>query len=83
MVRYFYAWTPLVIVFGTATLLAVPYLALIALMVVSLVVLAALARAIASVLHLLSRAIRRRWQSRASAGQRPAPILASVRRQSA
>jgi hypothetical protein len=42
MVRYFYAWTPLVIV-GTVVLLSLPWLGLIALMIASLVALAALA----------------------------------------
>jgi hypothetical protein len=64
MVRYFYAWTPLVIVFGTVILLSIPYLALIALMIVALVALAALAWAIASVTHILSWAVSRRWHGR-------------------
>ena len=42
MVRYFYAWTPLVIV-GTVVLLSLPWLGLIALVVFALVALAALA----------------------------------------
>ena len=51
MVRYFYAWTPLVIV-GTVVLLSLPWLGLIALMIfalVALVALAALALAIVAV----------------------------------
>jgi hypothetical protein len=70
MVRYFYAWTPLVIVFGTVILLSIPYLALIALMIVALAALAALAWAIASVTHVLSRAISRRWHSRSGMTRR-------------
>jgi hypothetical protein len=67
MVRYFYAGTPVVIVFGTAVILTIPYLALLVLLVVSLVALAALARAIVSVAFRLSGAISRRWQGRSGA----------------
>jgi hypothetical protein len=67
MVRYFWAWTPVVIVFGTAVILTIPYLALIVLLVVSLVALAALTRAIVSVAFMLSGAISRRWQGRSGA----------------
>jgi hypothetical protein len=58
MVRYFYVWTPLVIV-GTVFFLSLPWLGLIALMIVSLVALAALALAIVFVPYMLSRAISR------------------------
>ena len=61
MVRYFYVWTPLVIV-GTTTLLALPWLGLIALMLVSLVALPALGLAIGFVPYMLGRAAFRRWQ---------------------
>jgi hypothetical protein len=77
MVRYFYAWTPLVIV-TTGVLLSAPWLGLIALMILSLVALgalAALASAIAFVPYMLSRAISRRWRSRSGASPRPAPAL--------
>jgi hypothetical protein len=74
MVRYFYAWTPLVIVVGTAVLLTSPYLALIALMVVSLGALAALAWAIVWVPLTLSRAFSRRWQGRSGASARVAAL---------
>jgi hypothetical protein len=63
MVRYFYAWTPLVIV-GTVVLLALPWLGLVALVIVSLALLAALAWAVIFVPYTLSRAISRRWHSR-------------------
>jgi ABC-type protease/lipase transport system fused ATPase/permease subunit len=66
MVRYFYVWPPLVIVAGTAVLVASPYLALIALMIVALGVLAALAWAIVWAPLLLSRAISRRRHGDAS-----------------
>ena len=36
MVRYFYSWTPLVFVVGAAVLATSPYLALVALMIVTL-----------------------------------------------
>ena len=77
MVRYFYAWTPLVVVFGTVILLSSPYLALIVLLLVTLAVVAALVWAIAAVPVLLSRAIRRRWHDRSGARRRPAAALAS------
>ena len=77
MVRYFYAWTPLVII-TAVVLLSAPWLGLIALMIVSLVALgalAALAWAIAFVPYMLSRAIGRRWHSRSGASPRPARAL--------
>ena len=83
MVRYFYAWTPLVILVGTAVLLSIPYLALIALMIVALVVLAALAWAIVSVSRTLIRTVSRRWQGRSGAMEWTAAALSpanSVRR---
>jgi hypothetical protein len=55
-VRYWYALTPFVIV-GTLVLLACPWLALIALMLVALVPLAALVWAIVAVSQLVGRAI--------------------------
>lgn len=74
MVRYFYAWTPLVIV-GTVVFLSLPWLGLIALMIISLVALPALALAIGFVPYMLSRAISRRWHSRGSASPRTAVAL--------
>jgi hypothetical protein len=77
MVRYFYAWTPLVIV-ATVFLLSAPWLGLIALMIVALVALvalAALAWAIGFVPYMLIRAIGRRWHGRSGASPRPAPAL--------
>ena len=85
MVRYFYAWTPLVIV-GTVVLLSMPWLGLIALMILSLVALgalAALAWAIAFVPYMVSRAIGRRLRSRSGASPRPAPALSPAKRQNA
>ncbi len=42
MVRYFYAWIPPVVLFGTVIIVTCPYLALIVLMAVLLAVVAAL-----------------------------------------
>jgi hypothetical protein len=65
MVRHFYLWTPLVLV-GTVAILAVPWLAGIALIVALLVAiraLAALARAVVSAVHALVRSVpRRSWE---------------------
>ncbi len=77
MVRYFYAWTPLVIV-GTVVILSLPPLGLIALMVVALVAvaaLAALAWAIVSAPYVLGRAISCRWQGRRLPSPRTAAVL--------
>jgi hypothetical protein len=79
MVRYFYACTPLVVVFGTAILFAIPYLALIALMIVALGAAAALVWAIAGVTHMLSRAISRGWHARSDV-MRPPPTALQVHR---
>ena len=65
MVRYFYAWTPLLIV-GTVVLLSAPWLGLIALMIVvgfAVVAVVALAWAIVSVPMMLGRAVRRSWHA--------------------
>ena len=75
MVRYFYAWTPLVIV-AAVVLLALPWLGLIALMLVSLVALPAFAVGIALAPYMLVQAISRRWQGRGSSTPRPAAVLA-------
>ena len=75
MVRYFYAWTPIVAV-GTIVLLSLPWLGLIALMLVSLVALGTLAWATVWVPLMLSHAISRRWQARSGAMQWTAAALA-------
>jgi hypothetical protein len=80
MVRYFYAWTPLVVV-AAVFLLSMPWLGLIPLMIVALVALAALAWAVVFVPYMLSRAISRRWHRRSGASPRPAPALAPATRQ--
>jgi membrane protein implicated in regulation of membrane protease activity len=88
MVRYFYAWTPLVIV-GAVVLLSLPYLGLIALMIaalialVALVALAALASAAVFAPYMLSRTISRRWHSRSDASPRTAEALSPARGQNA
>jgi hypothetical protein len=79
-VRYFYAWSPLVIV-GSVVLLSLPWLGLIALMIFALlavaavVALAALAWAIVFAPYMLSREISHRWQSRSGASPRTAAAL--------
>ncbi len=83
--RYFYAWMPLVIV-GTVLLLSLPWLGVIALMIVSLVslvALAALAWAILAVPYMLARAISRHWHNRTYASPRTAAALSPIRRQNA
>jgi uncharacterized membrane protein len=72
MVRYFYAWTPLVIV-GTIFFLALPWLALIALLIVALFALAALAAAVVFLPFMLGRAIVRNRHSVSAARPRTAP----------
>lgn len=62
MARYFYLWTPYVIV-GAVVLLALPWLGLIALFFVSVVALPALVLAIAAVPYEFVRAISRRWHT--------------------
>jgi len=71
MVRYFYAWTPLIIV-GSVLLLALPWLGLIALMIVALFALAAFAFVIVLVPYTLGRAISHLWQRRTSTTPRTA-----------
>jgi len=78
MVRYFYAWTPLVTVVGSSMLLCAP-LALIALMIVSLGAVAGLAWAIVFMPYMLGRAVARRWRSRSDASQRDAAALGAYR----
>jgi hypothetical protein len=82
MVRYFYAWTPLVIV-ATVVLLSLPWLGLIALMLVALVALPTLALAIVFVPYMLIRAISRSWQGRSGASPRTASALSPARHQHA
>ena len=75
MVRYFYAWTPLFIV-GTVVLLTLPWLGVIALMLVTVVLLVALADlayAIASALRVLGGAISHPWHGRGWARQALTP----------
>lgn len=61
MVRYFYAWTPLVVV-GTVAILALPWLAVMALIVALLGMVAALG-ALAWAIVSAGRAVpRRSWQ---------------------
>jgi hypothetical protein len=57
MVRYFYAWIPVVILFGGLVIAVSAALALVAFEVVVLVALAALVRAGVAVTHVVSRAV--------------------------
>jgi hypothetical protein len=61
MVRYFYSWTPLAII-TSVVLLSLPWLGLIAAMIVALAALAALAWATVYMPYVAMRAISRRWQ---------------------
>jgi hypothetical protein len=85
MVRYFYSWTPLVIV-GSVVLLALPWLglfALAALLTVSVVALAAVASAIVAVPYALAHLVSRSWHHRRGATPRtasPSPRRARARR---
>lgn len=74
MVRYFYLWTPLVIV-GSVAVLALPWLGLIALGVVVLVVAAALIWGIVFVPYAFSRSVIRAWHSRLNASPCPAATV--------
>ncbi|MDQ3822820.1 MAG: hypothetical protein M3321_06225 [Actinomycetota bacterium] len=81
--RYFYAWTPLVIV-AAVLILSMPWLGLFALIVFSLVALgalAALASAVVFVATVLSRAISRRWHIHSGASPRTAPAVSPARRE--
>ena len=83
MVRYFYAWTPLVVV-GTVILLSLPWLGLVALMIAALAAFAALAAltwAIVAAPLAVGHAIGHRWHGRSAAPQpSPALLLAERRR---
>jgi len=93
MVRYFYAWTPLVLVAAVAVLAVSPYLALVVLLIVMLGALAALAWAIVALPYMAGRAVVRGWHRYAVAGRlaaalrvfghpsTPAPAHRTVRRE--
>ena len=66
MVRYFYAWTPLLIV-GTLCILSLPWLGLIVLMIVAVVALPTLALALVIVPYMVGQALGRHWHQRADA----------------
>jgi hypothetical protein len=77
MVRYFYAWLPLVIV-TAVFVLSMPWLGLIALMIgalVALLTLMALAWVVVFVPCMLGRAISRRWHRRYGVSPRTVPAL--------
>jgi hypothetical protein len=69
--RYFYAWTPLVLI-GAVVLLSLPWLGLIALMVFALAIVAllvALVWAIVAAPIAVGHAIGRRWRERGHVGR--------------
>jgi hypothetical protein len=71
MIRYFYAWTPLVFV-TTLVVLAIPWLGLIALAVFSLVALGALALGAVVAPFMLIQAINHRWHRHSDSSAQPA-----------
>jgi hypothetical protein len=78
MVRYFYAWTPLVLV-GTVVILSLPWLGLIAFMIAALVAVAApvaLAWATVAATRGVGRAIALRWHADAVPQYKPALLPA-------
>jgi hypothetical protein len=79
MVRYWYSLMPLVVTL-TVILLAIPWLGLIALMLFTLIALAALgalAWGIVFVSQMLIRSVGRRWHSRSGSGNQPATLSAA------
>jgi hypothetical protein len=80
MARYFYKWTPFVIV-GSIVFLSIPWLGVIALLIVSLVALPMLAFAVVFVPYTLIRAVRRGWQGQHRPRPRTAATLSPVARQ--
>jgi hypothetical protein len=82
MVRYFYLWTPYVIV-GAIVFLSLPWLGLIALMVVALVALPTLALALVAGPYLLVRAIGRSLEGGTAARPQTAPVLTPATRRPA
>jgi hypothetical protein len=81
MVRYFYAWMPVVIVLGTVVVLSSAYLALIVLMLLVPVALAGLAWAIVGVPYMVGRAVNRRWHARTGPTPQAAAALSPAEHQ--
>jgi hypothetical protein len=81
---YSFAWWAVVVVFGTAVVLAVPYLALIALtllLVAALAAVGALACTTITALFVRGRIAHRRWRAHQGGGQ-PSPVPSQARRDS-
>ena len=81
MVRYFYAWTPLVVV-GTVVILSLPWLGLIAFMIAALVAVAApvaLAWATVAATRGVGRAIALRWHRPSAIPQYKPALLPAER----
>jgi hypothetical protein len=79
MVRYFYVWAPFVVI-GTLCVLALPWLGLIALLVVALGALVAVAGVFVAAPYFLVRAIARRLHAApvAAAPAKPAAVMSTV-----
>jgi hypothetical protein len=75
IIRYWYSWTAIAAIFGGAVLLAIPYFAVIALLIVVIVALAAVIWAIVYVPYVVVRAIHRRGHHRGSASLTTVPAL--------
>jgi hypothetical protein len=82
MVRYWYSWTPLILL-GVVLVVSTPFLGLVALLTGSVVALAALAWAIVMVPYMLGRAIVRLWHARSGESPRAAAALSPATHQGA
>jgi hypothetical protein len=82
MVRYFYLWVPPFLI-GTLCILALPWLGLIALMIVARALVTAIALVFVYVPYGLGRAMSPLTHSRGEANPRPAAVVAVATRQPA
>jgi hypothetical protein len=80
-VSFFYSVGPVVIIVGTAVLLTIPYLALLAFALMTLILLAGLGWAAVAAPYVLVRAVRRRWTGQTDRLPQPEPILSPVRQE--
>ena len=72
---YWYALTPVVVVFGGLVFLTIPFLALAVLTIAALGALAGLAWAIVAVPYVVGRAISRRWHDHGAGPRTAAAVL--------
>ena len=82
MVRSFYSWIPLVIV-GAIVILSLPWLGLIALMVVAVAAVPTLLLAVALVPYMIVRVIGRGWQRHSAAKPIATTVVSPVQHQHA